>query len=64
MYKATWSASFFLAVKLISPLFVRPAAAQASSPTNDTLRAWIFRVFVAMPSDPDALKDCREFYAS
>jgi hypothetical protein len=57
LYKAKWSASFFLAVRLITPLLVRPAAAQASSPINDTLRAWIFRVFVAMRPDPDALNE-------
>ncbi|WP_233889539.1 hypothetical protein [Paraburkholderia flagellata] len=59
MYKAKWSASFFLAVKLITPLLVRPTAAQASSPTNDTPRAWIFRVFVALRPDPDALNEWR-----
>lgn len=59
MYKAKWSVSFFLAVKLITPLLVRPAAAQAGSPINGTLRAWIFRVFVAMRPDPDALNEGR-----
>ncbi|MCP3712913.1 hypothetical protein M3I54_39505 [Paraburkholderia sp. CNPSo 3274] len=59
MYKAEWSASFFLAVRLITPLFVRPAAAQAGSPANDTFEAWIYRVFVAMRSYPDALNEGR-----
>jgi hypothetical protein len=50
---------FVLSCRQADNAFVCSPTAQASSPINDTLRDWIFRVFVAMRPDPDALNEGR-----